>query len=692
VGERRYTWRSLADGGNPTLDDSTETTPVIALPGVATGAFVFESSSITLRLPNGDSVAASSIAKAQGYVITGGELVPPRTQAGTRRTRQGFNKYGLRGLRSWLRSDKLATLVGAKCSALGDLSQVGTNNIVQATDAQRPTLITPSDGSLPYLLCGQGGVYSSMTFPSNAFSAQTKGQAFIVFQRDEDPASVGNGGLWNLGTSASNALIPFSSDSVVYDTFGASARQDTVTAFEQWPNYGVGATARKCVYSVKSLPGYWECKLNVQTVFTSRTNTVSFGATQGLFVGGAQNTVYFKGKFWEFLMFNRELSLEEESLLVDDLMEEHEIYLGYPRVDNNVINVSGSNLIDDQHMIVTTHDQIEAKRAELIRYFWGPTATGLPSTLPTVTSDVTSPATALTGLARCDRLRLAVAGVKTGPAAITVNLMAYRFVPSAPNGKAVILAHGHDWVVDDSHAASPTNTDGGIWRAIQAYLGAGYDVTLVFMPGYTPEVQGVCETNWGGSGDPHNWLSVTVPYSADGSYLRFFVAMPVAVVNLYASLGITDVRATGYSGGGWTSQMLAVLDARPTKTYPIAGTWPNYMRDYNSPGDQEQVEQGLYARAGCLDLYALAAHNRRQIITVNRNDTVGFGATQYSNTGRGARIRGLTYDQAIADCSSEVAAVVAAAGNGSFAFRIDDDAVMHQMSHQTIAWILADMG
>lgn len=167
------------------------------------------------------------------------------------------------------------------------------------------------------------------------------------------------------------------------------------------------------------------------------------------------------------------------------------------------------------------------------------------------------------------------------------------FIESArPNGKLAIYHSGHKEAVLADGA--PT---------IRAMLSAGFDVVAISMPA-----------------EPHG------RFATQASPLRPFLE-PVALSlnHAMAQKPYNEVVMAGLSGGGWTTVVYAALDSRIHRSYPIAGSWPAYLRALrdNSVGDYEQQLPGL--GVGYLDLYLLASsEGREQLQIFNRADPCCF--------------------------------------------------------------------
>ena len=123
----------------------------------------------------------------------------------------------------------------------------------------------------------------------------------------------------------------------------------------------------------------------------------------------------------------------------------------------------------------------------------------------------------------------------------------------------------------------------------------------------------------------------THPFETDEHYelsarehpLRYF-AEPVIVALNWAEGSYEYSRRimVGLSGGGWTTVLVAGIDARIDASYPVSGSWPHYLRDaVGSFGDYEERITPNY-----LELYLMATYpGREQVQLFNEFDECCFG-------------------------------------------------------------------
>ena len=316
----------------------------------------------------------------------------------------------------------------------------------------------------------------------------------------------------------------------------------------------------------------------------------------------------------------------------------------------------------DPHSLITLSSAVEvdSRRKQLIRTLWKNGV--IPSNIPvTVTNDVADQTYApISTLQRIDALTIEMDhGLQS---------VCYHFVPKKRNRRVVIYHQGH----------------GGDFslgkHVIAKLLDADYDVVAMSMPlkgmNNKPEVQvqrfGTLRL------DDHKKLAL-LPRDR-GHPVRFFIEPVVAVIDLFAQ-SYSEISMLGISGGGWTTLVSAAIDPRITRSYPVAGSLPIYIRAEDSRhwGDYEQTVPELYSVANYLELYVMAAtgHDgaaRRHIQVLNKNDPCCF----FGDTHK-------LYERV-------VATTVRKCGRGSFSVLLDSTHRSHAVSRWTIRKLLEDMG
>jgi pimeloyl-ACP methyl ester carboxylesterase len=252
--------------------------------------------------------------------------------------------------------------------------------------------------------------------------------------------------------------------------------------------------------------------------------------------------------------------------------------------------------------------EADARRARLIDYVWKGSV--LPTGLPRADADVEPPELAGLVRERIDRLTVRLPHGLTS----TSHLV---HPAGRHNGRFVLYHGGHGDPHGERYGPSTR-------RAVQALLDNGFLVAVVDLPLH----------GW----NRHERLTSHEDFAAyetsEFSGLVFFLEPLARILNqVERNHQPASISLIGFSGGAWATTVYAAIDPRVTTSYPVAGTWPFFLRSLptHSPnfGDWEQRADalpGFYAIAGYLDLYVLGAtgDGRRQLQVLNRYDPSCF--------------------------------------------------------------------
>ncbi|WP_116772114.1 hypothetical protein [Maribacter litoralis] len=156
--------------------------------------------------------------------------------------------------------------------------------------------------------------------------------------------------------------------------------------------------------------------------------------------------------------------------------------------------------------------------------------------------------------------------------------------------------------------------------------------------------------------------------------LQYFIAPVITMLNYAETKRFNDISMIGVSGGGWTTTLAAALDLRIDNSYPVAGSYPMFVR-YQEPsrnyGDFEQTYPELYTKINYLDLYILGSTgpNRSQTQISNKYDPCCYGGNGY-----------LQYDKFIKKKMETFS-------NGSFEILSDSTHANHEISQWALEQI-----
>ncbi len=198
----------------------------------------------------------------------------------------------------------------------------------------------------------------------------------------------------------------------------------------------------------------------------------------------------------------------------------------------------------------------------------------------------------------------------------------YHFLPIHGNGRVVLYHQGHrgDFIQGK--------------EVIAKFLDDGYAVVAFSMPVYGMNSQPMVNLPKLGllKITDHDKMKFLQP--ASGHPVQYFVTPIVAVINyLEKNFKYKDITMIGISGGGWTTTLAAALDPRIETSFPVAGSYPVYLRSESRRdwGDWEQTIPELLRRANYPDMYILGAYGkgRRQVQVINRYDACCFAGLKW---------------------------------------------------------------
>jgi hypothetical protein len=249
-----------------------------------------------------------------------------------------------------------------------------------------------------------------------------------------------------------------------------------------------------------------------------------------------------------------------------------------------------------------------------------------------------------------------------------LNSIAYHFIPEKSINKAVIYHQGHRGKFAEGKST------------IQAFLNNGFDVIALSMPlkGFNrkpivsfPEFGKLMIVT-------HEQMSLLNPKA--GHPVQYFLEPVIIMVNYMQKLDFDDILMIGISGGGWTTTLCAALDLRISRSYPVAGSLPFYLRSrdlHNNStfGDYEQYVPEIYRVANYLDLYVMGAsgENRKQLQILNQYDSCCFGGTGYT-----------TYVDLVKSQMIKI-------GSGEFDVYLDSTHREHKISDAALTTIFKDL-
>ena len=252
---------------------------------------------------------------------------------------------------------------------------------------------------------------------------------------------------------------------------------------------------------------------------------------------------------------------------------------------------------------------VPKRRNELITFLWG--SSGLPLSLPTNIKKRISDSRYddVGSLRNIDNLVITMA--------YDLKSYAYHFKPEKPNNKLILYHQGHggDFILGK--------------KQIENFIENGYAVLAFSMPLLGLNNNPIVEIPHIGRlrMTSHDHMKFLSP---DGGHpVKFFVEPVVIALNyIDRTFNYSSISMVGISGGGWTTTLAAAVDARIGYSFPVAGSYPIFLRanSIKDWGDYEQNTPELYKTANYLELYVLGSHGngRKQLQVINQYDSCCF--------------------------------------------------------------------
>lgn len=312
----------------------------------------------------------------------------------------------------------------------------------------------------------------------------------------------------------------------------------------------------------------------------------------------------------------------------------------------------------DPAALITIENKEDAERIRraAIRVIWGRDDLPRKKMPAAIEKDIEdSRYDGMANLGRIDRIEIKMDyGIRS---------IGYHFQAADGNGRLVIFHQGFAGTFHDAK------------HLIGALLGEGYAVIGLNFLGYGENLMGhdayFPRIGWYGV---NTYRIVDI---AEHPMQYFFEPVVVAVNYAEKEFAYTTIDISGFSAGGWTAMAAAAIDPRIRRSYPVAGSYPLYLRDRDEPGQsvpQQYYGPFIYA-VNYLEMFVLAAtgKGRGQLQIFNRFDNCCFN-----------NVKGKHYEQAVRD-------VVARLGPGRFAVLIDETHADHKISDFAIEAILEDL-
>lgn len=263
--------------------------------------------------------------------------------------------------------------------------------------------------------------------------------------------------------------------------------------------------------------------------------------------------------------------------------------------------------VEDQIQIAS-EDDVFRKRAALIDFIWKGRGFPVRDSFDKAEEIAADPAYADVA---SRAVRYTIAGD------YGIDSFAYHAFAKHPASELVIVNSGH---------AGKLELD-----SMRFFLAKGYDVLAFSMPLFAPNRQPVLDVPRFGRIRMSQHDQLRFLDTPEFSSIKYFVEpIAVSINHVKRNFNYAAIQLVGVSGGGWTAVLYAALDPRVENSYPVAGTYPLFLRDRDL-GDYEQTLPDLYRIANYLELYVLGSYGegRRQLHLFNQYDPCCFEGLRY---------------------------------------------------------------
>jgi hypothetical protein len=320
----------------------------------------------------------------------------------------------------------------------------------------------------------------------------------------------------------------------------------------------------------------------------------------------------------------------------------------------DTLNVDYKSIKVDE-LISVNPSTIDALRKYAIQIIFGNTS--LPAQLPDTVYAITD--TAYSGIPQLERIEQFRITQEHN-----IQSTGYIFHPKKKNRQLLIYHQGHrgDFLLGKNTIGHFINKGFTVYAFCMPLLGKNNQPHI--------DLEKLGRIHMNGNHDYFKFLENPIGY---------FINPVVVMLNYAESLGFKRIHMCGISGGGWTTTLVAGIDTRIDSSFPVAGTYPLYIRFISSPeknyGDFEQTWPELYREVNYLDFYLLGSvgKGRKQVQILNQFDPCCFDGLLYSH-----------YEPAIQKVIREF-------DHGSFKVIIDSTHREHKISGYALEKIMEEL-
>jgi len=314
------------------------------------------------------------------------------------------------------------------------------------------------------------------------------------------------------------------------------------------------------------------------------------------------------------------------------------------------------NIQVEELISIKSSDDIYKVRSMLIKFFWG--RKGIPTDKPPLLIQSKGKGELFKSISSIERIDKLIVKMAFG-----LESHIFHFLPKDNNGKIILFHQGHrNYYMKGRH--------------LKQFLDRGYSVVVFCMPllclnsrpsVVLPRLGQINIT----SHDQMRFIKIQ-----SGHQLKFFIEPVVVMLNyLQKNYEYRHIAMIGISGGGWTTTLAAAIDDRINSSFPVAGSYPIYLRSGSSEewGDWEETVTELYNTINYFEIYILGGYGvgREQVQVINKYDPCCFSGIKWQ-----------TYSDIVRRRIQEL-------GVGKWDLFLDDTHYEHQISDGSMKMILS---
>lgn len=304
-----------------------------------------------------------------------------------------------------------------------------------------------------------------------------------------------------------------------------------------------------------------------------------------------------------FFILKETIRQREEKPDEEELKKE--ITSKYYDIDSSYSETNIASLIQ-----IKNDEDLKNKRRDLVRFIWGE---GASINFHPSKVEQTSPLAPFQKLKNLKSMEILTIDMKEGLQSIV-----YLFEPIQSTNRLLIYHEGRK------------ENQGMTQKNIQFFLDRGYSLALLAPPLLGRNNQPLVSIN----GLEKFKMEKLEHLKFLDHPLQFFVE-PVAAALNYAvkKQNYSSIAMTGLDTGGWVTTLFSALDDRITRSYPVGGFTPLFLRS-KAPWDWGEFPETLpelYKITTSLELFIMASrgNGRKQLQIINLYDDCCYSGPKY---------------------------------------------------------------